>query len=55
MNKKVGIVRCASYDPQEVYEALKRAVGLAGDLDVAGKTVLLKPNILSDIPPEKAV
>jgi len=55
MNKKVGIERCASYDPPEVYEALKRAVELAGDLDVAGKTVLLKPNILSDTPPEKAV
>jgi len=55
MNKKVGIERCTSYDPSEVYEALKRAVELAGDLDVAGKTVLLKPNILSDTPPEKAV
>jgi uncharacterized protein (DUF362 family)/ferredoxin len=55
MNKKVGIERCNSYDPSEVYEALKRAVELAGDLDVAGKTVLLKPNILSDTPPEKAV
>jgi uncharacterized protein (DUF362 family)/Pyruvate/2-oxoacid:ferredoxin oxidoreductase delta subunit len=55
MNKKVGIERCTSYDPQEVYGALKRAVELAGDLDVAGKTVLLKPNILSDAPPEKAV
>jgi uncharacterized protein (DUF362 family)/Pyruvate/2-oxoacid:ferredoxin oxidoreductase delta subunit len=30
-------------------------VALAGDLDVAGKTVLLKPNILSDTPPERAV
>jgi len=55
MNKKVGIERCASYDPSEVYEALKRAVKLTGDLDVAGKTVLLKPNILSDTSPEKAV
>ena len=55
MNKRVGIERCASYDPGEVYKALKRAVELAGDLDVAGKTVLLKPNILSDSPPEKAL
>ena len=55
MNKKVGIERCASYDSQEIYKTLKRAVELAGDLDVAGKTVLLKPNILSDAPPEKAV
>jgi uncharacterized protein (DUF362 family)/Pyruvate/2-oxoacid:ferredoxin oxidoreductase delta subunit len=55
MCKKVGIVRCASYDPQEVYGALKKAVELSDSLDVAGKTVLLKPNILSDAPPEKAI
>jgi len=55
MGKKVGIVRCASYDPQEVYDALKKAVELSDNLDVAGKTVLLKPNILSDSPPEKAI
>ena len=55
MNKKVGIERCTSYDPQEVYGALKRAVELAGDLNVAGKTVLLKPNILFDSPPETAI
>ena len=55
MNRKVGIVRCSSYDPEEVYRGLKNAVEHAGDLDVAGKTVLLKPNILSDTPPEKAI
>ena len=55
MNKKVGIERCASYEPQEVYGALKRAVELAGDLNVTGKVVLLKPNILFDSPPETVV
>jgi len=55
MGKKVGIVRCASYDPQEVYGALEKAVELSDNLDVAGKTVLLKPNILSDALPEKAI
>ena len=55
MNRKVGIERCSSYDPEEVYKALKKAVERAGDLDVTGKTVLLKPNILSDTPPEKAI
>ena len=55
MNKKVGIEHCASYDPVGVYTALKRAVELAGGLEVAGKSVLLKPNILSDRPQEKAV
>ena len=55
MNKKVGIERCSSYDGEEIYKALKNAVEHAGDLDVTGKTVLLKPNILADAEPEKAV
>ena len=55
MNRKVGITLCLSYKFNEVYSALKSAVELAGDLDVKGKTVLLKPNILSDSAPEKAV
>ena len=55
MNKKVGITRCSSYEHDELYSALKSAVELAGGLDVAGKTVLLKPNILSDSTPEKHV
>jgi len=54
MNKKVAIECCPSYDPNTVYAALKQAVEASGDLDVAGKTVLLKPNIVSDMPPEKA-
>ena len=55
MNKKVGIERCSSYEPEELYTSLKKAVDCAGGLDVAGKTVLLKPNIVFDTPPEKAV
>jgi len=55
MNKKVGITRCQSYKFDEVYSALKSAVDIAGELDVKGKSVLLKPNILSDSAPEKAV
>ena len=55
INKKVGIARCPSYESEEVYKALKRSVELAGYPDLAKKTVLLKPNILSDSVPEKAV
>ena len=55
MNKKVAIESCPSYDPDLIYAALKRAVELAGDLDVAGKSVLLKPNIVFDAAPEKAI
>ena len=54
MNNKVGIDRCSSYEPGEIYEALKRAVELAGGLEVSGMCVLLKPNILSDRAPQKA-
>ena len=55
MNKKVGIERCSSYDSKELFGALKKAVEISGGIDLNGKTVLLKPNILSDTPPEKAV
>ena len=55
MNNKVGIERCSAYDPEPLYAALKTAAQAAGLPEVKGKTVLLKPNILSDGAPEKAV
>ena len=55
MNKKVGIERCGKYDRDEIYRALKTAAEAAGHPDVAGKNVLLKPNILMDAVPEKAI
>jgi uncharacterized protein (DUF362 family)/Pyruvate/2-oxoacid:ferredoxin oxidoreductase delta subunit len=55
MNTTVGIVRCGTYDPETLYAALKAAADLAGPPDLTGKTVLLKPNIVFDSPPEKAI
>ena len=55
MNTKVGLTRCIEYEHKAVYKALNEAVELAGDLDVSGKIVLLKPNILFDAPAEKAI
>lgn len=55
MNNRVGIIRCEDYDPEQVYQALRKAVDLAEGLDLQDKTVLLKPNILFDAPPEKAL
>jgi uncharacterized protein (DUF362 family)/Pyruvate/2-oxoacid:ferredoxin oxidoreductase delta subunit len=55
MNTQVAITRCPSYDPEAVYTALCLAVDAAPGLDVSGKTVLLKPNIVFDSPPEKAI
>ena len=55
MNNRVGIIRCENYDPEQVYQSLHKAVDLAEGLDLQDKTVLLKPNILFDAPPEKAL
>lgn len=51
----VAITRCDTYDMDQVLQAVE-TICLAANLpDVRGKTVLLKPNILSDAAPEKAI
>ncbi|MDR0316365.1 MAG: DUF362 domain-containing protein, partial [Treponema sp.] len=55
MSKRVGIERCDSYDPEELYRSLKAAALAADFPDATGKTVLLKLNIVMDAAPEKAV
>ncbi|HJJ37472.1 DUF362 domain-containing protein [Methanocorpusculum parvum] len=56
MNQITGSAQCSSYDREEVCRAVERAVEAAGGLpDLAGKKVLLKPNLLSDAGYEKAV
>ena len=55
MNKQVGIIRCGDYTPERVYQSLREAVDLAKGLDLRGHRVLLKPNILFDADPEKAI
>lgn len=47
MASNVSIIKCADYDFEAVAGAMKAAVDSAGGLDVAGKTVLLKPNMLA--------
>ena len=44
----VAIVRCESYDQVVVDAAIEEACLLANMPNVAGKTILLKPNILAD-------
>ncbi len=54
----VAIVRCESYDEEMVYLAVKRALDLIGGLASIvkpGEKILLKPNILTGAPPDKAV
>ncbi len=55
MKTKVSIVRCETYALTEVEAAVTQACDAAGFPDVAGKTVLLKPNILMGADPDKAV
>jgi Uncharacterized conserved protein len=55
MKAKVSIVRCLSYDRDDLDRAVAEAVELAGLPDVKGASVLLKPNILNISTPEQAV
>ena len=59
MNKsEVAIIRCDTYDDDEVFSAVKKGVGLlggAGQFAAAGQKLLLKPNVLSGAPFEKCV
>jgi len=55
MGAKVAIERCGAYEPDKLNAAIKNTVLAAGFPNVAGKTVLLKPNIVMDSAPEKAV
>lgn len=54
----VALVRCATYDPDRVYQALSRGVELLGGVDrfvAPGERLLLKPNLLAAEAPENAV
>ena len=52
---KVSIVKCESYDSEKVYQAVVKACEHSSFPDVKGKKVLIKPNILSDSPIDKAI
>jgi len=55
MNKKVAIERCDAYEPADLYAALRKSAVAADFPSAEGKTVLLKPNIVMDSAPAKAV
>ena len=55
---KVSLVKCGSYDTAEVEIAVKKAVDLIGGIAhfiKPGEKVLLKPNLLTDVVPEKGI
>ncbi|MFP4266912.1 MAG: DUF362 domain-containing protein [Spirochaetaceae bacterium] len=51
----VGISRCTGYNREKTAAAVEEAVHRAGGLDIEGKRVLLKPNILRDADPGRAI
>ncbi|MDR0321039.1 MAG: DUF362 domain-containing protein [Treponema sp.] len=55
MKAKVAIERCGEYDAEKLYRTLKSAAQAADFPNAKGKTVLLKPNIVMDATPEKAI
>jgi uncharacterized protein (DUF362 family)/Pyruvate/2-oxoacid:ferredoxin oxidoreductase delta subunit len=58
MKSSVSIVKCQSYDEEEVLGGLRQAITLIGGIEnfvKSGDHVLLKPNLLYGKPPEKAV
>lgn len=55
MTKIVAIRKCGRYDFSEVYAAIQSLFLLVPPPDVKGRTVLIKPNILTPKKPEAAV
>ena len=55
MTTTVSLEKCSEYQFDSVYAALKNLVKNVPPPDVSGKTVLLKPNILSPKKPEFAI
>ncbi len=58
MNARVALIRCESYDLDEVRDAVGRGLSLVGGLSAffrETERILLKPNLLVGDPPEKCV
>jgi uncharacterized protein (DUF362 family)/Pyruvate/2-oxoacid:ferredoxin oxidoreductase delta subunit len=55
---KVSLVECRDYDPERVLAAVRKGVGLLGGIGrfvTATEKIILKPNLLVAVAPEKAV
>jgi len=56
--KTVALARCAAYDRDEVTRAVRRTIDLLGGIEsfiTPGSRVLVKPNLLQGLPPERCV
>ena len=55
---KVALVKCDSYEPTMVLNAIRRGIDLLGGIEKfaqSGERIVLKPNLLSAHPPEENV
>ncbi len=55
MTNTVAIKSCASYEMSVLYDVIKEICTKANMPDVLGKSILIKPNILSDARPEAGI
>ena len=59
MNRsKVALVRCETYEPEAVYQAVRKGLDLIGgtySLVKSGERIVMKPNVLYGTNPEKGV
>jgi len=55
MNNKIAIRKCEEYDLHQIYDLISDIYKTTGGPEVAGKKVLVKPNILTDDDPVKCI
>lgn len=55
MNNKVSVRKCNEYEVHEIFDHISAIYKQTGGPDVKGKTVLVKPNILTDDDPAKCI
>ncbi|MDX9783258.1 MAG: DUF362 domain-containing protein [Spirochaetia bacterium] len=55
ISAKVSVLPCGSYDPGLLDRCIAQAAEAAGFPDIAGKRILVKPNLLKAAAPEEAV
>ncbi|MBD3385121.1 DUF362 domain-containing protein [candidate division KSB1 bacterium] len=58
MKSRVAVIRCNGYDTEKVEKAIQTGIELLGGISAfadKGETLLLKPNVLSGVAPQKHV
>jgi uncharacterized protein (DUF362 family)/Pyruvate/2-oxoacid:ferredoxin oxidoreductase delta subunit len=58
MSHDVAVIRCGSYEPDEIEQAVRRGIGLLGGIERfvrPGERIVLKPNVLYGSDPKRCV